>query len=108
MARKPTAADRPQFRRDMVDMMSKLDVQVGEVSPDAVILVSRGEGFRPSDNVLWELSGNKSSVRSDVVCSSCKKTVAMSNHTYERYTALDRKPRICCTRCVETLLKDKE
>lgn len=102
-----TAADRPEFRRDVADLMSKLNVQVGEVSPDAILLVSCGEDFQPSDNVLWELEANKSSVRQDIVCGECKKIVAMSNHAYARYTNMDRKPRVCCTRCVETLLKEE-
>ena len=101
--RKLTAADRPQFRRDMVEMIKTLNVEVGEVAPDMVILVTRAEDFDPSENSLWELDGNKSAVRPGVVCSECKSTVVMSNHTYGRYAILDKKPRICCARCIGSL-----
>jgi hypothetical protein len=104
MARKPTAADRPQFRRDVAKMIGELGVKSAEVSPDMVILVTRASDFEPESNVLWELEANKSSVRSDVVCSTCKNTVAMSNDAYGKYSAFDRKPRICCTVCLPSLM----
>jgi hypothetical protein len=89
----------------MAKMMETLNVEVGEVSANAVILCSRAEDFNPAANVLWELDGNKSAVRQDVVCYGCKSAVAMSNHIYGRYTAMDKKPRVCCTRCAGSLLK---
>jgi hypothetical protein len=49
-------------------------------------------------------------VRSDVRCDFCKKTVAMSNDAYGKYTVLDKKPKIVCIRCVAnnpSLLEDK-
>jgi hypothetical protein len=102
---KPTAADRPQFRRDVAKMMVDLGVGVGEPD-DAVILCTRADDFDPASNVLWENEANKSAVRPDVRCSTCKHNVALSNHAYARYCALDKKPRICCTACLPTLLKD--
>jgi hypothetical protein len=107
--RKPTAADRPEFRRDVEKMMETLDVQVGEIDdPRAeavVILVTLAVDFDPASNVLWELDANKSAVRPDVHCSFCKGVVAMSNHAYGRYAAMVKKPRVCCTRCVGSLVK---
>ncbi len=88
-------------------MMGDLGVKVGEPA-DAVILCTRDSDFDPAGNVLWEDEANKSAVRSDVRCSTCSHNVALSNHAYARYRALDKKPRICCTRCVSTLLKDAD
>jgi hypothetical protein len=102
--RKPTAADRPQFRRDVLDMMQKLGVQVG-VPEDAVILCTRAEDFDPADNVLWELEANRSAVRPDVHCFKCQAVMAMSNDAYGRYCALDKKPRVCCIQCMAELVK---
>jgi hypothetical protein len=85
-------------------MIGDLGAKVGEVTPDVVILVTRAEDFDPADNVLWELEGNKSFVRSDVVCSTCKNTVAMSNDAYGKYSTFDRKPRVCCTACLPSLV----
>ena len=87
-------------------MMESLGVQVGEPDSSGVILCTRADDFDPATNVLWEDAANKSAVRSDVHCSTCKHNVALSNHAYEAYTALDKKPRICCTRCLPTLLKE--
>jgi hypothetical protein len=98
--RKPTAADRPQFRRDMLDMMQTLKVGVAEIAPDMAILCTPADEWDPSHNVLWEEEANKSAVREEVHCAGCKKPVAMSNHAYERYTMLDKKPVVVCIRCV--------
>lgn len=107
MSRKPpTAADRPQFRRDMVKMMSTLKAEVGEVSPETTILCSHKDDFDPADNVLWEHEANKSAVRADVHCMGCSSLVAMSNHAYARFKTFDRKPRVCCTRCVNRLKEE--
>jgi len=103
--RKPTAADRPQFRRDMAKMMGELKVGVAEIEPDMVLLCTRASDFDPSQNVLWENTANKSAVRSDVQCFGCKSAMAMSNHAYERYTALDKKPRVVCIQCAAEHLK---
>jgi len=84
-------------------MMDKLGVQVGEATPDAVILCMRAEDFDPTSNVLWENEANKSAIRPNVRCFGCKSAVAMSNHTYARYTSMDKKPRVCCVQCVTTL-----
>lgn len=97
--RKPTAADRPQFRRDVAKMLGDLNVGVTEISPDVTILCTRAGDFDPADNVLWEDEANKSAVRSDVQCFGCKSTMAMSNHAYERYSAFDKKPRVVCIQC---------
>ena len=98
--RKATAADRPQFRRDVADMMQKLGVQVGDAGPDTMIVCSRASDFDPSDNVLWEFEANRSAVRPDVHCFRCESPMAMSNDAYGRYQKLDRKPKVCCTRCL--------
>jgi len=103
--KKPSAADRPQFRRDVAKMMGDLGVKVGEPD-DAVILCTRAEDWDPASNVLWENEANRSFVRDDVQCSTCNQTVVLSNHAYKRYLALDKKPRICCLACLPTLLKD--
>ncbi len=105
---KPKASDRPQFRRDVAKIMEALGVQVGEPDSAGVILCTRASEFDPATNVLWEDPANKSAVRPDVQCSTCKQTVALSNHAYERYRALDKKPRICCSACLPTLLKEAE
>ncbi len=105
MKRKPTAADRPQFRRDVAKMMGELNVGVAEIAPDMTILCTRAADFDPASNVLWENEANKSAVRPDVRCSTCNETVAMSNHAYGRYAALDKKPRVCCLQCVTSLSK---
>jgi len=86
-------------------MVEKLDVQVGEPESADVILCSRAADFDPASNVLWELEANRSAVRPDVRCLACKSVVAMSNHAYERYCAMDDKPRICCTVCLPTLVE---
>jgi hypothetical protein len=88
-------------------MMEALDVQVGEVDSSAVICCSRASDFDPDSNVLWEDEANKSAVRPDVLCFVCKSVMAMSNHAYARYVALDKKPRVCCVQCMGTLLKDE-
>ncbi len=103
--RKPTAADRPQFRRDVAKMMGELNVGVAAISPDAVILCTRASDFDPADNVLWEDVANKSAVRSDVQCFGCQSPMAMSNHAYECYSALDKKPRVICIQCAAEHLK---
>lgn len=87
-----------------MELMEEAAVQVGELEPDMVILCTRAEDFDPADNILWELDINKSAVRHDVRCDECKHPVALSNHTYGRYVALDKKPRVCCSRCVNSLL----
>jgi hypothetical protein len=104
MKRKLSAADRPEFRRDVAKMMKGLDSKVApSLSSDMVILCLRAEDFRMADNVIWELEANKSAVRPDIQCNGCKSVVAMSNHAYENYSKMDKKPRICCTRCIESL-----
>ena len=103
--RKPTAADRPQFRRDVAKVMEELNVGVAEITPDVVILCTRASDFNPAANVLWEDPANKSAVRSDVQCCACKSAVAMSNHAYERYATFDKKPRVVCIQCVTEHLK---
>lgn len=105
--KKPTAADRPQFRRDVADMMQRLGVQVG-VPEDAVILCTRAEDFDPSHNVLWELEANKSAVRPDVLCMACKSPMAMSNELYGRYVKADKKPKVCCPQCMVEIVKREE
>ncbi len=102
--KRPTAGDRPQFRRDVAKVLDALGAEIGEAAPDATILCAHAEDFDPADNVLWELHGNKSAVRADVKCSECKSAVAMSNHTYSQYASMDKKPRVCCTRCVALLV----
>jgi hypothetical protein len=104
--KKPTAADRPQFRRDVANMMEALNVQVSEVNSEAIVLCTRASDFDPDDNVLWENEANKSAVRADVHCFSCQSPLAMSNHMYERYTALDKRPRACCVQCAVMVLKE--
>ena len=104
--KKLTAADRPQFRREMADMMSSLGVQVAEISPDVVVCCQRAADFHPNDNVLWELEANKSAVRENVHCAGCKSPLAMSNHAYARYSALDKKPRTVCVQCMLEMVKD--
>jgi len=101
--KKFSAADRPQFRRDVAAEIAKLGVEVGAIGPDTVVLCTRAEDFDPSSNVLWELEANKSQVRKDVVCSFCRHIVALSNEAYARYRMLDRKPRVCCERCIPRL-----
>lgn len=103
--RKPTAADRPQFRRDVAKMMGELNVGVAEIAPDVVLLCTRASDFDPADNVLWENEANKSAVRADVLCFGCKSVMAMSNHAYERYSGLDKKPRVVCIRCAAEHVK---
>jgi hypothetical protein len=100
--RKPTAADRPEFRRAMRDMVEKLGV--AQITPDVAIVCTRASDFRPEDNVLWELEANKSAVRHDMHCAGCQSEMAMSNHAYARYTSLDKKPRVLCVQCVTTQL----
>jgi hypothetical protein len=107
MRKRPTAADRPQFRRDVLGLMEKLDVHVGEPDEATVILCTRADDFDPASNVLWEREDNQSAVRPGIVCSTCKQTVALSNHAHGRYLALDKKPRICCTRCLPSFLAEK-
>ena len=98
--KKQTAADRPEFRRDLAEMVQKLDIKAGEVNQDAMVVCTRAADFNPQDNVLWELEANKSAVRNDVHCIGCKSPMAMSNDTYGKYTALDKKPRVCCVHCL--------
>ena len=106
--RKPTAADRPQFRRDAAALMERLGAQVGEPDSAAVILCSHASEFDPASNVLWEDEANKSAVRADVHCTACNGQVAMSNHAYDRSRAMDKRPRICCTRCLPALVASSE
>ena len=103
--KKPTAADRPEFRRNVANMMDKLDVQVGEIDQDALIVCTRASDFNPADNILWELEANRSAVRSDVHCFSCKSGMAMSNDAYAKYTRLDKKPRVCCVQCLTQIVE---
>jgi hypothetical protein len=103
--KKPTAADRPQFRRDVEDMVSKLGIQPKEISQDAIVVCTRAADFDPADNVLWELEANKSVVRLDVHCIGCKSPMAMSNHAYARYSALDKKPKVCCIQCMVEMVE---
>ena len=98
--KKPTAADRPQFRRDAAKMVETLGIQVGDVDSAAVVCCLRAADFSPDDNILWENEANKSAVRNDVHCLVCKSPLAVSNHTYARYLALDKKPRTCCVQCI--------
>lgn len=101
--KKPRAADRPQFRREMRALMEKLKPEIGEVSSNSMVLCAHADDFEPADNVLWELEGNRSSVRKDVHCFKCGGAVAMSNHLYAGYQKLDKKPRVCCGRCFPSL-----
>ena len=39
--KKPTAADRPEFRRDLAEMVQKLDIKAGEVNQDAMVVFVR-------------------------------------------------------------------
>jgi hypothetical protein len=105
--KKPTAADRPQFRRDVAKLMNALDIQVSEVTPEAIVLCVRAADFDPADNVLWENEANKSSARDDVQCFNCKNTLAMSNHLYAQYKSLDKRPRVCCVRCAVEVLRSE-
>ena len=103
--KKPTAADRPQFRRDVAGMIRKLDVQVGEINQDVMVVCTRAADFNPADNILWELKANQSAVRNDVFCIGCKSPLAMSNDAYERYTNLDKKPSVCCVQCMVEIVE---
>ena len=97
--KKLTAADRPDFRREMGKMIAKHDIQPAEITPEVMILCSRAEDFDPETNVLWELHGNKSEVRPGVLCVECKRAVAMSHDAFAKYSAFDKKPRVCCLQC---------
>lgn len=103
MKKKPSAADRPQFRRDLAKMLGDLKAEVGEVTPETVILCSRAADFDPAHNVLWEQEANKSHPREGVVCSFCRSAVVLSNDAFGRYSALDKKPVICCMQCLPQL-----
>lgn len=103
--KKPTAADRPQFRRDLARDLQKLGVEIGEVGSDTMVICSRAEDFDPASNVLWELEANRSAVRPGVKCFKCGSVMAMSNHAYNGYARLDKKPRVCCVQCALTLEK---
>lgn len=105
MTRKPSAADRPQFRRDVAKMLGDMNVGVAEIAPNMTILCTRASDFDPADNVLWEDVANKSAVRPDVHCSGCKSPMAMSNHAYARYSAMDKKPNVICLQCVTAYLE---
>lgn len=105
--RKPTAADRPAFRRAVADTMQKLHVQVGEPGPDDLVVCTRAADFDPATNVLWELEGNRSAVRPDVQCFSCQSPLAMSNELYGKYTRADAKPRACCAQCMLKLVRER-
>jgi hypothetical protein len=98
--KKPTAADRPQFRRDMADLMQKLGVRLGKIGQDVMVVCTRAADFDPDSNVLWELEANRSAVRDDVHCLTCKSPLAMSNEAYARYLSLDKKPKVCCVQCM--------
>lgn len=103
--KKPTAADRPEFRRRALETMKKLDVEVDDITPDKVIICIRASEFNPDDNILWELEENKSAVRPDVHCAGCKSEMAMSNHAYAAYAGFDKKPRVMCLPCLLELSK---
>ncbi len=102
--KKPTAADRPEFRRGVAKMMKESNIGVAEITPDAVIVCTRANEFDPASNILWEDEANRSAVRPDVHCFGCKSVVAMSNHAYARYSAFDKKPRVVCVHCVESMV----
>lgn len=108
MRKRPTAADRPQFRRDVVDMIRTLGVQQGELDPGMAIVCTRASDFDPADNVLWEHEANRSAVRPDVRCVNCASVVAMSHDAYGRYGRLDRKPKVYCLQCMVEVLKRRE
>lgn len=108
MKKKPTAADRPQFRRDVADMVRTLGVQVGEVGPDTMVVCSRAADFDPSSNVLWELEANRSAVRPDVHCFKCESPMAMSNDAYGKYVKADQKPKVCCVQCMVKLVEEQQ
>ena len=102
--RKITAADRPQFRRDFRALMDKLKPEIGELTQDATMVCQKARDFDPSSNKLWELEVNHSAPRSDVRCAGCKEPLAVSNHAYARYKAMDKKPQTMCIECmVKTL-----
>lgn len=99
--------DRDEFHREIEQLVEKLGVKtVQELNPEMVILVSPAKDFDPAtDKYLWQLPDNQSAVR-DVYCSSCKAQVAMSNWMYRKYAAMEKKPKVCCTNCVQNNLKD--
>ena len=103
--KKPTAADRPEFRRNVADMVSKLDISVGEITQNVMVVCTRAADFDPASNVLWELEANRSAVRNDVLCMACKSPLAMSNDAYGRYTSLDKKPNVCCVLCIVEIVE---
>lgn len=105
MKRHPTAADRSEFHRAVRDLVEKLDMQPGELAPDVTVVCVRAADFDPADNVLWELDANKSAVRTDVVCKTCKSQLAMSNNAYGRWLVLDRKPTTLCAQCMLVMIK---
>jgi len=99
--KKPTAADRPDFRRFMRGMIGALDIKPAEISSDMTILATRAANFDPADNVLWEDEANKSAIRTDVHCAQCQAVMVMSHHAYGRWKALDKKPNVVCLQCAE-------
>jgi hypothetical protein len=106
--KKPTAADRPEFRRDVADIVHKLGIQPAEITQDVMLVCMRAADFDPNDNVLWELEANKSAVRPDVHCTECESLLAMSNHAYKRYSGLDKKPKVCCVQCMVEVVGREE
>ena len=99
MRKRFTAADRPEFRRQVGELLSKTGAEVGELTSDVSIICSKAKDFDPADNVLWELKANKSAARPDVLCVRCKAPLAMSNHNYSRWSSLDQKPKTYCVEC---------
>jgi hypothetical protein len=106
--RKLTAADRPEFRRDLAKMIKELGVGTADLDQEMTIICVRAADFNPNHNVLWELDANKSAVRNDVHCFGCNSTLAMSNEAYGRYSAFDKKPRASCVQCMLEVVKREE
>jgi Pyruvate/2-oxoacid:ferredoxin oxidoreductase delta subunit len=106
MIRKYTAADRPEFRRAMVETAERLGMEPGEITQDKIVVCTRATEFDPESNVLWEDEANKSFVRHDVTCSDCKHVMAMSNHTYGTWLAMDKKPRVMCIQCMLVMVEE--
>ncbi len=105
MRRKLTAADRPEFRRQVAELVQQLGIEQGAIGPDVMVVCTRAADFDPGQNVLWELEANRSAVRPDVLCCACQSPLAMSNDAYGRYRALDRKPKVCCLQCMPGIVE---
>ncbi len=105
MRKKPTAADRPEFRRGVADIVQKLGIKAAPITQDVMLVCTRAADFDPADNVLWEFEANRSAVRSDVHCFKCESPMAMSNEAYGKYLVLDKKPKVCCVQCMVEIVE---